>query len=93
MKGLSGSEEKMDMTEVELINDRLKKRCICPDCPSYDECAKMDGELLFCSYGRSQKCIENEKGCTCPDCPVFKKLELKNSYYCTRGSEREQEES
>ena len=82
--------KEMGETERNQMLDRMKKECICTDCPSYNDCAKMNGELLFCSIGKSPNCIIDEKGCICPECPIAKRLELENVYFCTRGSEREQ---
>ncbi len=79
----SGNEEK----DREL--DRMKKECICPDCPSYNKCAGDAKELLYCFLGKSVSCITDELGCICPDCPVAADLDLVNLYYCTQGSEEE----
>lgn len=61
--------------------------CICRGCSSYISC----GELGFCfqTIGKS-KCIKREIECECPHCPITKKSKLKNIYYCTRGSEKNQ---
>ncbi|MBI0584030.1 MAG: DUF2769 domain-containing protein [Methanomassiliicoccus sp.] len=68
---------------------KLKEECICPDCPTYNECAGKIGEKLYCFLGKSPECIENELGCSCPDCPITVRAELENLYYCTGGSEME----
>lgn len=66
--------------------------CICEQCPSYLDCSKNSKgkkELGFCFEGKS-KCIKIEKGCICGGCPVKIKLKLKNVYFCTKGSEKQQ---
>ncbi len=69
----------------------LKGKCICPDCPSYNDCAKQKGELFFCSFdsGKSD-CITEEKWCICETCPVTEELGLTKIYYCIKGNENEQ---
>ncbi|NIM90629.1 MAG: DUF2769 domain-containing protein [Candidatus Aminicenantes bacterium] len=63
--------------------------CVCKTCPTY---VANETAVGFCHplIGKS-KIITAEKGCNCPTCPVYKKMELKNGYYCTRKSEMEQE--
>jgi hypothetical protein len=68
--------------------DRMKGECICPDCPTYTECAGEGGERLFCFLGKSPECIQSEQGCICPDCPIADKAGLTNIYFCTTGSEK-----
>jgi hypothetical protein len=77
------------MVDEKWANDN----CTCPDCPSFVDCDK-DDKVAYClaSVGKSS-CIEEEKGCICGSCPVHEKMELKNGYYCTKGSEKEQEKS
>jgi len=36
------------------------------------------------------KCIIKEKGCICGACPVKSKMKLKNFYFCTKGSEKQE---
>ena len=68
--------------------EMVLKMCICKNCPSFAECNEEIGYCLE-SIGKS-KCIKEEKGCICGGCPVTKEMKLKHSYYCTRGSEKEQ---
>jgi hypothetical protein len=70
--------------------DDMKKLCICDPCPSYTECMRSNGELLFCVTGKSPDCKFDRKGCICPTCPVKPLLGLKRAYYCIKGSEAEQ---
>lgn len=64
-------------------------RCNCPPCPTYAQCAKEKGELIFCLRGKSS-CIRDQAVCFCSDCPVHKDLGLRHMYYCLRGNEAEQ---
>ncbi len=78
------------MSEEERQNEiaRMKGECICPDCPTYTECAAKESERLYCFLGKSPECIQSEQGCICPDCPIADKAGLNNIYFCTAGSER-----
>ncbi len=69
----------------------LSSECICPDCPTYNNCAEAAGELLYCFLGRSKECITSEDlGCFClMDCPVANRAGLGHLYYCTKGTESE----
>jgi hypothetical protein len=85
--------EKMKgMSEDEMRKAIEAKRgmCICGSCPSYNECAGGKFEVLYCATGKSPDCITEMKGCTCPSCPLTKEMGLEKSYYCTRGTEKEQ---
>lgn len=70
--------------------DKNKSLCICKECPTYNKCAKEKGELLYCSFGASPTCITEEIACICSGCPLTMNMGLKNEYFCTRGSEKEQ---
>ncbi len=76
--------------------ERVKKvkelmgMCICPDCPTYNDCARKASESLFCAYGGSFHCITEEKDCLCPTCPVASDLGLTRNFFCTRLSEQTQ---
>jgi hypothetical protein len=71
------------------INENRGK-CICEPCPTYNECMRAEGSLLFCLTGKSASCTFDKKGCTCPACPVTTALGLKRAYYCIRGTSQEQ---
>ena len=80
----------MNMTEEEnqkLIKEN-KKHCICPDCPTYNECAQEKNELLYCILDKSQVCITKESGCICPACLITEILDLTNDYFCIKGTEK-----
>ena len=78
---------KMSPKEIETQMAQLTKMCICGKCPSY--MGTGEKKLLFCLTGKST-IIKNENGCICMTCPVTDKMGLKWSYYCTRGSGKEQ---
>ena len=86
-------EEKMTPEQIEEKKKEIMAMCTCAGCPSYKDCSQEGGEaeLGFCfpTIGKS-KCITEEKECICKECPATAKMGLKNLYYCTRGSEKEQ---
>jgi hypothetical protein len=86
MKNRGADEIAMIMTAFEIV-------CVCPNCPTYNDCSKGKSELLYCLHGKSQQCAFDEEGCSCPDCPVALDLELKFEFYCSRGSEKDLRES
>lgn len=77
------------MSAVELNEINLSK-CVCADCPSYNECAKGKTELLYCAekVGKSV-CEYKMNGCICSTCPVYKECHLTVGYYCIHGSAEE----
>lgn len=81
---------KMSKPDQAAAIERLKGMCTCPGCPTYTNCAKKNGEMLFCATGKSFMCIDREKDCICPSCPVSGDLGLKHKFYCTRGAEKAQ---
>ena len=86
MKGLMT----MPRNEVNAKVAELGKMCICGRCPTYNNCAKVAGENLFCYHGTSFNCITEPNGCLCPGCPVTKPLGLKFQGYCATGTEKAQ---
>jgi aldose sugar dehydrogenase len=56
-------------------------RCICPGCPTYDDCMAKGGENLFCAAGKSA-CEFDSMGCICGECPVGSDYRLSDLYYC-----------
>ena len=68
----------------------LEVDCVCPICPTFNQCAKEAGENIFCIRGKSN-CIETQKGCICPNCTfAFKyKIGVLNNFYCINGGELE----
>lgn len=78
----------MNQKEMKEKKKMVLDMCICAKCPSWIECDEKGG-FCFPTIGKS-KCITEEKGCTCGMCPVTTKIDLKNIYFCTKGSEKEQ---
>ncbi len=62
-------------------------KCICMDCPTYNDCMKQKMEGLFCSKGKSL-CKIGETGCICGECPVTNEYDLARLYYCLIGAEK-----
>lgn len=63
--------------------------CICPDCPTYTDCAGQRNEALFCVVGKSPSCISTPETCICRDCPITDSLDLLNKYFYIEGSEKD----
>ena len=82
--------KEIPLSEQEKMIEEKKGRCICPTCPSFNKCAIVEREKLFCMLGQSFLCISYEEGCKCQDCPLAKELGLQYKYYCTRGDEKGQ---
>lgn len=85
-------EEKMNMSpeEMEKMEQKVISMCICQSCPTYVEGADPVG-YCFPTIGKNDK-ITMEDQCVCPGCPVFEEMNLTKTFFCTRGSEREQKE-
>lgn len=79
------------MSKVEK-NETNLKNCVCPNCPSYNECAKGKQEVLYCAgdVGKSA-CEYKLNGCICGGCPVEKQNNISAGYYCIHGSADEME--
>jgi hypothetical protein len=78
-------EETMQMMSKMTEKERMKAvednkgLCICPDCPTYNECAQKKGEVFYCGLGRSPACVTKEEGCICPACPITEKRNRKRT--------------
>ena len=57
-------------------------KCICPECPTYNDCMKQKMGGLFCSKGKAT-CEFEEMGCICVECPLSGEFNLTSLYYCT----------
>ena len=64
-------------------NEANLKQCACPQCPSYNECARGKDERLYCAaeIGRSA-CDYKMNGCICGSCAVHRICQLTKGYYC-----------
>jgi hypothetical protein len=71
-------------------NETNLKKCPCPECPSYNECAGGKKEVLYCAeeIGKSA-CDYAMEGCICGPCPVHVENNLLSGYYCIGGSAEE----
>lgn len=56
-------------------------RCLCPTCPTYNECMRDNNEHLYCSRGNTE-CEFDEIRCLCGECPIWKEYGIKSFYYC-----------
>ncbi len=81
--------EEMNPEQMEEKKQMVLQMCICKNCPSFVDCSGESIGYCFPSIGKS-KCIAEEKGCICGGCPITEKMGLKNTYFCTKGSEKEQ---
>jgi hypothetical protein len=59
--------------------------CICPTCPTYDDCMRSQSERLFCSRGATA-CTPTSKRCMCGECPVWDSYSLNSYYFCLEGA-------
>ena len=80
--------QKMSPAEKKAMLDSARPKCTCMKCPTYNDCMKGKGEVLFCATGKTG-CSPTKKACICPTCPVTPMMGLKNMHYCIRGSEQE----
>ena len=79
--------------EGHMIANKINKSlCICPTCPTYNECAKDNEELIYCVLGKSITCVTKESGCICPACEITEKMGLTKDYFCVYGTEKKQRE-
>jgi hypothetical protein len=73
------------MAKVHDTPENMSK-CVCGECPSYDDCMKEGTEGLFCARGKSA-CEVTQKGCVCVACPISPEFGLAKMYYCESGAE------
>ncbi len=69
-------------------NDDNAGMCLCPDCPTYDECMGGNSEALYCARGKTP-CTPTASGCICGECPVWAENSLSSYYFCMRGAAAE----
>lgn len=60
-------------------------RCLCPGCPTYNDCMRSNAERLYCGRGQTS-CEPSSNGCICPECPVWSDYDLSDTYYCMQGA-------
>lgn len=61
------------------------ERCICPDCPTFNDCMREARETLFCARGMTN-CEARTRECICPDCVVWTDYQLGTTYFCLEGA-------
>lgn len=66
------------------VTEENRERCLCPGCPTYDECMGMEEEVLYCGTAVSM-CEITKNGCLCGGCPVYAHYGLNGGYYCEGG--------
>jgi len=59
--------------------------CLCPNCPTRNECMTRKGEQMFCVRGNT-KCDLVHKGCFCGGCPLESEYQFAGLYFCESGS-------
>ncbi|MFC2165867.1 DUF2769 domain-containing protein [Acidobacteriota bacterium] len=62
------------------------EKCICDDCPSYNQCMKDKDEGFYCAEDKST-CEFDKNGCLCGMCPLTAEFALEKMYYCETGAE------
>ena len=62
-----------------------RDKCLCPTCPTLNECMRNKDERLFCSRGKIT-CEIERKGCLCGECPIESEYMLTDFYYCYFGA-------
>jgi aldose sugar dehydrogenase len=60
-------------------------RCMCPGCPTYDDCMRGKQQRLFCSRDKTD-CGPKARSCICGECPVWNDYDLGEYYFCLEGS-------
>lgn len=60
-------------------------RCLCPTCPTYDDCMQEKHQRIFCSRGKTD-CAPTAAGCLCGECPVWAEYRLGSYYFCLDGA-------
>jgi hypothetical protein len=61
------------------------QKCLCPQCPVYNECMEDRNEYFFCSKGHG-RCKFEKWGCKCPNCPIELEYNLVGLFYCEKGA-------
>ena len=80
--------EDMNSEEMKEMKQKVIGMCICRSCPTYVQAADPIG-YYFPTIGKNVKIVEEEQ-CIYPACPVFAQQSLTKTFFCTRGSEKEQ---
>ena len=73
------------MGKVPNTQDNMEK-CICGDCPSFNQCMADKEEGFYCAEAKSA-CEFGKNGCLCGMCPLTAEFALEKMYYCETGAE------
>jgi hypothetical protein len=73
------------MGKVPNTEENMEK-CICDDCPSYNQCMREKDEGFYCAENKSA-CELAKLGCLCGTCPLTAEYALEQMYYCETGME------
>jgi hypothetical protein len=65
--------------------DRNSSRCMCPGCPTYNDCMREQSQRIFCARGATD-CDPDPQGCICGECAVWSEYGLGSYYFCTSGA-------
>lgn len=65
-------------------NEKNDNRCICPNCPLFNDCAEDKKERAFCSKTISSCIKENTGPCICGGCPLYLENNLAGGYFCLK---------
>ncbi len=71
--------------EIVPDTDENAEKCLCPGCPTHNDCMKSEEERIFCSRGNTE-CNLEKRGCLCGTCPVRQEYKLNDFYYCVGGA-------
>lgn len=66
-------------------NETTVAQCICPECPTYDDCMREASETLYCARGET-RCEARAVECICPDCAVWSNYSLSSTFFCLEGA-------
>jgi len=67
------------------VNEQNRESCLCPGCPTFDECMAMEEESLFCGTSVTMCEDVSREGCRCAACDVHAAYGLSGDYYCLAG--------
>jgi len=66
-------------------NEKNAGACLCPGCPTYNDCMRDKKSRLFCSRGKTD-CKPSANGCLCGECQVWAANDLSSFYYCRESA-------
>lgn len=58
-----------------------ENKCICENCPTYNDCTKEKKVKFFCFRGKTE-CDMDRQGCICGECPIASQYQLRDLYFC-----------